>query len=393
MADRKPKVAVGYVHRDELAHSFVDSLMALVAFDRAADGLLCHDYGRISVRGGTDGLVAARNMIAQRVVDSDVDWLLWIDSDMGFEPDALYRLLAVADPVQRPVVGGLCFASRQFVHDGMNGFRTRPLPTIYRWLEVDGERKFTAVPLYPVNELVRCEGTGSAFLLVHRSAFERTGPGWYDRLRGTDGSLLGEDISFCVRLGAADVPIHVHTGVRTTHLKPQWVGEADHWKAYPAPPATEHVAVVVTAPAAGHAESFMASLWASTGLAHAYVRNCTDEAAKDAWSKAGAWIADGDDLRQLAEPWVFLADQEARFRPGWLDHAQHVAGAFGAQVVGVNDLSAPAMAGETASSVLVARSYLADAPLDIPSIIADAQKRGLWSMALGAVVEREVANG
>jgi hypothetical protein len=60
----KPRVAIGYVHGDERASSFVDSLDALVAFDRTNAGLTVHDHGRISVRGGTDGLVAARNAIA-----------------------------------------------------------------------------------------------------------------------------------------------------------------------------------------------------------------------------------------------------------------------------------------------------------------------------------------
>src|SRR5690606_39990369 len=39
---------------------------------------------------------------------------------------------------------------------------------------------------YPVNTVVRCAGTGSAFILIHRSVFERIeadqGPVWYDRV-------------------------------------------------------------------------------------------------------------------------------------------------------------------------------------------------------------------
>ena len=32
---------------------------------------------------------------------------------MGFAPDTINRLLEAADPVERPVVGGLCFTQRE----------------------------------------------------------------------------------------------------------------------------------------------------------------------------------------------------------------------------------------------------------------------------------------
>ena len=354
------KVALGYVHGDELANSFIDSRDALIAFDRQHYGVLAHDHARISVRGGTDGLVAARNMVASKVVESDVDWLLWIDTDMGFAATALYELLAVADPTERPVVGGLCFAARQFAHDGMNGFRTRPAPTIYDWVDVDGVKRFVSTPMYPVNELVECKATGSAFVLVHRTVFERIGDGWYDRLRGTDGSLLGEDISFCVRLGTAGIPIHVHTGVRTTHLKPQWLGETDHWLRYVPPPAAEPVAVLASATPT---EMFTRTLRASTGLA-----------------------AVRDQLAQVDEPWVLLANGDETFRAGWLDHAQHVADAFGTPVIGLNNpVDRECVDGVSATTLLVRRDYLAEhGSVDI----AAARGRGEWTMALGAVAER-----
>jgi len=425
-AARRPKVAIGYVHGDEMAHSFVDSLNALVAFDQRNAQLTVHEHGRISVRGGTDGLVAARNMIAAQVVDSDVDWLLWIDSDMGFAPDTLYRLLEVADPDERPVVGALCFAARQFAHDGMSGFRSTPLPTIYDWAEVDGERRFVSSPLYPVDSLVGCKATGSACVMIHRSVFEKIeadkGRSWYDRLRGTDGSLLGEDISFCVRAGAVDAAIHVHTGVRTTHLKPMWLGETDHWMRYVPPPATEPVAVIVPVlRRPQNAEPFMTSLRASTGLATVYALiDNEDDETREEWREAGAVILQtGRALGTFAEkvnqgylcaanaqmPWLFMVGDDVRFRPGWLDHAQHVATAFNADVVGTNDLANPrVLAGEHATHLLIRRSYVDErgASWDGPGVVCHegyrhwfvddeivtaAKQRGVWQMALGSIVE------
>jgi hypothetical protein len=59
------------------------------------------------------------------------------------------------------------------------------------------------------------------------------GPHWYSRLTNpTTGQLLSEDLSFCARAVQADFPIHVDTSVKTTHMKTQWVSEADYrWAA------------------------------------------------------------------------------------------------------------------------------------------------------------------
>lgn len=366
MPEPTPRVAIGYVHRDEQATSFIDCLADLIAHDRAHLGLLAHEHSRISVRVGTDGLVAARNTVAEQFVASRADWLLWIDTDMGFTADTMYKLVAVADPAERPVVGALCFASRQYAHDGMHGYRTRPQPTIFDWLVGDdGKPRFASVPMYPVNQLVQVAGTGAACILIHRSVFERLaekfGPTWYDRTPGTDGKLLGEDISFCVRCSALEIPLHVYTGVRTTHFKTQWVSETDHWMRYVPPAAAEPAAVLVSG---AQTDEFAVTLRASTGLTT--VRGSLDEAT---------------------EPWVVLANGDEKWRPGWLDHAQHVAESFGVPVVGINNpFDEACVAGVSATTLLVRRGYLEGAhAVDVPS----ARERGEFAMALGAVAERD----
>ena len=34
-------------------------------------------------------------------------------------------------------------------------------------------------------------------------------------------ALMGEDMTFCLRCAAADIPVHVHTGVKAGHMKTQ----------------------------------------------------------------------------------------------------------------------------------------------------------------------------
>jgi GT2 family glycosyltransferase len=219
-------VTLAYVHDSEVAHSWHDSIVNLLMLDVANEQRIMRG-GYIAMRYGTGGIIAARNQVAERFLDGDSEWLFIVDTDMGFRPDTLEQLLAAADPVERPIVGGLCFAQREVQLDGMSGFRCQPRVTIFDWH--DGN--FAGVAEYPRDTLVRCAGTGSACILIHRSVIERlhadNGPTWYDRIRADNGNLIGEDLSFCLRAGAAGFPVHVHTGVKTSHLKRVWLAEED----------------------------------------------------------------------------------------------------------------------------------------------------------------------
>jgi hypothetical protein len=224
-------VTLAYVHSTDVSHSFHDSLVNLLLHDASHEQHIIRG-GYLPLRCGTDGLVAARNMIAAQVVQSDADWLFVVDTDMGFAADTLYRLLKEADPVDRPIVGALCFAWRELESDGLSGYRCEPRPTIFDYVATDEGHKFMGLTSYPLDEVVQCAGTGSACVLIHRSVLERIGAEygtWYDRITGDDGGKLGEDISFCVRASGCGIPIHVHTGVKTTHAKAIWVGEPDFW--------------------------------------------------------------------------------------------------------------------------------------------------------------------
>ena len=416
-----PKVAVGYVHGDaNETHSFLSSLELMRQLDAQAHQLL---HGRFELRCGLNGLIDARNEMAAKFLLTDNDWLLIIDTDMGFQPDALYKLLAVADPDTRPIVGALAFIARQYEVDGYQGYRVRPMPTVMDWRvdEKTGKKQFHSVPLYPVNQPVSVAATGSAFILIHRSAYERIaekhGPTWYDRTPGTDGKLLGEDVSFCVRAWDSGIPVFVHTGVRTTHYKHIWMGETDYWRWFNPPPAADEVAVIVPVmKRPGNAAPFMRSLRASTGLATVYaIADSDDTETIAAWENAGATVVIGDAVtfakkvnlgyRKTGEPWLFLTGDDVKFHPGWLDHAQHVANILEAFVVGTNDLGNPrVMAGEHATHLLVKRSYVDEvgASWDGPGVVAHeayrhwfvddelvtaAKQRGVWQMALGSIVE------
>lgn len=233
------KVLVTYLHpATEVQHSWSTSLFALVNFDAAHNQRLFHrGGGPLMMRCGTGGLAQGRNDAMRHFLDeADEEWLWIVDTDMGFAANTVDSLVDAADPVERPVVGALCFGLRQGDPDGYGGYTTEPYPTIYGWDRgADGTAGFRRVVDYPRDTVVRVAGTGAACLLVHRTAAEKIraqhGDEWFSPVRYPDGRFVSEDLSFCYRCGTTDTPVYVHTGVKTTHAKTVWVGERE-WLAH-----------------------------------------------------------------------------------------------------------------------------------------------------------------
>jgi GT2 family glycosyltransferase len=207
----------------------------MTLYDAQREGLLISGGGPAFLPASPNTLPDMRNAACRMLLDdTEAEWLLFIDSDMGFDEGTLYALLASADPDRAPVLGALCFGMRQVEADGMGGFRTHPFPVLFDWLPDDtGKHGFKIRYDYTPDVVTRVAATGAAFLLIHRSALEAVradhGDTWFDRAVLSAGEgLMGEDVAFCARLGRLGIPVHVHTGVTTTHLKPVWVS-ADYY--------------------------------------------------------------------------------------------------------------------------------------------------------------------
>jgi cephalosporin hydroxylase len=228
------KAVLAYVVSDSVAYSWHRSMMGLVAFDSGEAGRLRDGGGFLAIKYGTGGLIHARNQAVYEFLEDypDADWLFWLDTDMGFSPDALELLLGGADPVERPIVGGLCFSQRDDDPDGMGGWRVQATPTVYDWITLADQSGYAVRWDYPRDTVTKCAATGSACIVIHRSVLERIRDKfgtWYDRVPNpSTGQVFSEDLSFCVRAGALDIPVYVDTRVKTTHFKHQWVSEEDY---------------------------------------------------------------------------------------------------------------------------------------------------------------------
>ena len=126
---RTERVMVAYPY-GAIEPRFVRSLIFLLKHD--------HDHHDRIFGGGaylqlaTTNVAHGRNQIVRQFLDlpGKPDWLWFIDTDMDFGPDTLDRLVESADPVSRPILGGLCFAL-------MKGDAQEVVPTLYAWTDDD----------------------------------------------------------------------------------------------------------------------------------------------------------------------------------------------------------------------------------------------------------------
>ncbi len=213
-------VVVAYIHPGQTSAYFTESMLttSFVGWDRGWLVNVMQEWSSANVS-------AARNTVTQRFLDQPHgEWLLWVDSDMHWTPDAVETLLEVADADERPIVGGLCFGMSQDM----------PWPTIYQWTRLeDGSLMTVRVGNYPRDTLVQVAATGAAFLLIHRRTleaikareFNRTFP-WFQETEH-HGNPVGEDLTFCIRAGIltsprAGLPSSTTGSIRTTRQTVRW---------------------------------------------------------------------------------------------------------------------------------------------------------------------------
>ncbi len=210
------KVVVAYCHPGEVAARFHTSMIDLFVHDMVTKRRIIGGGGHFATRSGAN-ITSARNDLVRSFLDHhDAEWLFMVDADMGFDRDIVDRLVEAADPVERPILGALCFG----VWEGAGQHEL--FPTIYFWTE--NPRGVARAVEYPDNTIVQCGATGAACTLIHRTVLEKMRAefpdpwNWYAE-QIFDGKPMSEDITFCLRAGSLGFPVHVHTGVKTSHMK------------------------------------------------------------------------------------------------------------------------------------------------------------------------------
>lgn len=223
-------VVPAFLDAGEWSACFGESFLHTMLSDMAGEGRCLQAGTYLREMAGTGGIPDARNKVAQAFLErTEGEWLWFVDTDMGFEHDALERLLAAADPVERPVMGALCFAHRRMGRTPLRAERYGIIPTLYQFVQTDEQSGFAPMPSWDYGKIIPVGGTGAAFLLIHRGALEavqaKYGPQWFEPIThptanpGGMPRTFSEDLSFCLRLAACGIQPYVDTSVQTTHHK------------------------------------------------------------------------------------------------------------------------------------------------------------------------------
>jgi len=143
-----------------------------------------------------------REHICKEAVERGYSHVLFIDSDMFFEPDAVERLLK---------------RDKDIIGVQVNLRQSPPVSTVKT--EDEGQ---IIKQLYP-DGLLKCAGVGTGFMLIKTSVFKNLSHPWFFWEADNEGNVLtGEDIFFCRKARKAGFEIWCDTTIKMGHVG-DWV--------------------------------------------------------------------------------------------------------------------------------------------------------------------------
>lgn len=141
----------------------------------------------------------ARNMLTETFLESDTEWILWLDSDMTFPRETLVSLFNVAEKTGSKMVTGIYYQRK-----GLN------YPVLWsRGDELEGgnktgvmspraaTNKYVGTFIFPnkdKKEPFKVHAAGFGCVLIHRSVFEVLPRPWFQFIKG----VCSEDFYFFI---------------------------------------------------------------------------------------------------------------------------------------------------------------------------------------------------
>jgi len=214
MIQKQETVAIGWCDNGLADGKFTEGLMAVTLAAPANGMKITH-----SVRVVGNQISRQRQRLLNHWYDKNIsDWLLWVDSDIVLDINALYLLWHSADAITAPIVSGVYFISKE-----PEGTLMRPFPCVFRDLDDKGIEYLHPLPEM---ELVDCDLAGFGILIMHRSVVEKMREKLPNHSffaeetgNGKDDEFVGEDIIFFRNMKKAGIQLKAHTGAVVKHMK------------------------------------------------------------------------------------------------------------------------------------------------------------------------------
>lgn len=148
----------------------------------------------------------SRDRLSVIALEERADYILFLDSDMVFQPDLLKALLEDAES-GKDLVTGLCFRRRPEYN-----------PAIWKRIRMGlpGESVIEEFDDYPEGELFEVDGAGMAAMLIRATVLKEifeTQKALFAPIPG-----YGEDVSFCLRARKAGFTIWCDSRVKVGHI-------------------------------------------------------------------------------------------------------------------------------------------------------------------------------
>lgn len=164
----------------------------------------------------------ARNMLANKAIVEGFDRVLWLDSDMVFEPDLEQRLAARLDEGY-DIVSGLYFTRKSPIR-----------PVVYKEIYIEQNEDGSVKPVsvnyddYPRDSFFEIAACGFGAVMMTVDALKRIRD--HFGLPFSPAIGFGEDLSFCMRAKELGIPIWCDSSIKLKHIRHYEVSEEDYLK-------------------------------------------------------------------------------------------------------------------------------------------------------------------
>ena len=194
------KITIAIVTNRQVQPKTLKSLLELVANNKS------HELHFVVA---TEGYTTAQGRIycVVQAMKNKSDWILYVDDDMTFEPNALEVLMETGKEIV-----------------GVNSYsRVLPLSTTVMQMDKDGKykdpSKHMPYEMKVPEELFEALAIGMGVALIKMEVFEKIKKPWFKFDMHKDGYMIqGEDAWFCSQARNAGYKIWVEPKVKVGHL-------------------------------------------------------------------------------------------------------------------------------------------------------------------------------